>query len=83
MATLYEDPYLTCDDDGLTIRRYYFPLSGDKRVPYSAIRDARDRTMGPLTGQWRIWGMGLSPYWFIWTPTDRARFAASSWMSAP
>jgi hypothetical protein len=20
--------------------------------------------MGPLTGQWRIWGMGIAPYWY-------------------
>ena len=64
MATLYQDPCLTCDDEGLTIHRYYFPFSGDKHVPYAAIRQAWDRPMGPLTGQWRIWGMGLSPYWF-------------------
>ncbi len=64
MATLYEDPHITCDDDGLTIHNYYFPSSSDKRVPYAVIRHAQARTMGPLTGQWRIWGMGLAPYWY-------------------
>jgi hypothetical protein len=64
MAALYEDRHVTCDDDALTIHRYYFPFFGDKRVPYAAIRRAEDRTMGPLTGQWRIWGMGFPPYWF-------------------
>lgn len=68
MATLYQDPYVTCDGDGLTIHRYYFPFAGDKRVPYAAIRHAADRPMGSLTGRWRIWGMGLSPYWFHLDP---------------
>jgi hypothetical protein len=64
MPALYEDRHVTCDDSGLTIHRYYFPFMGDKRVPYEKIRHAEDRTMGPLTGQLRIWGMGLAPYWF-------------------
>jgi hypothetical protein len=64
MATLYEDRHITCDDEGITIHRYYFPFFADKRVPYAAIRGAEDRAMGPLTGRWRIWGMGLPPYWF-------------------
>ena len=64
MTTLYEDRHVTCDDDGLTIHRYYFPFGGDKRVPYDAIRRADDRDLGPLTGKWRIWGMGVPPFWF-------------------
>ena len=47
----------------MTIHRYYFPFGGDKHVPYDAIRRAEDREMGPLTGKWRIWGMGAPPYW--------------------
>ena len=61
MPTLYEDRHVTCDEGGLTIHRYYFPTGGDKRVPYAKIRRVEERTMGPLTGQWRIWGMGLPP----------------------
>jgi hypothetical protein len=59
MATLYEDRHVTCDEGGLTIHRYYFPTAGDKRVPYAKIRHVEERAMGRLTGQWRIWGMGL------------------------
>jgi hypothetical protein len=63
MTALYEDRHVTCDDEGMTIHRYYFPF-GDKRVRYDAIRHVEERSMGPLTGQLRIWGMGLAPYWF-------------------
>lgn len=64
MTTLYEDRNVTCDETGLTIHHYYFPLGGEKRVPYTEIRKVEERAMGPLTGQWRIWGMGMPPYWF-------------------
>jgi hypothetical protein len=46
MATLYEDCHVICDDDGLTIHRDYFPFLGDKRVPYSQIRRARNARWG-------------------------------------
>jgi hypothetical protein len=64
MAALYEDRHVTCDDDGLTIHRYYFPFLGDKRVAYTAIRRVEVRAMGPFTGQWRVWGMGSPSHWF-------------------
>jgi hypothetical protein len=34
---LYEDFGLRLDEDGITIRRYYFPLAGSKRIAYSEI----------------------------------------------
>jgi hypothetical protein len=64
LATLYQDRHVTCDETGMTIHRYYFPFGGDKRVPYANIRAIEERAMGPLTGQWRIWGMGAPPYYF-------------------
>jgi hypothetical protein len=48
----------------LTIHRYFFPSGGDKRVPYTKIRGVEERALGPVTGQWRIWGMGFPPYFF-------------------
>ncbi|MDC0745912.1 hypothetical protein [Polyangium mundeleinium] len=63
MTVLYEDPHVVCDDDALTIKRYYFPV-GSKRIPYSEIRRVDDTPMGWLTGKLRLWGMGPAPYWF-------------------
>lgn len=63
MSILYEDRYLVCDDEALTIKDYFFP-KGSKRIPYADIRKVSELTMTALTGQWRIWGMGLSPYWY-------------------
>lgn len=38
---LYEDAGLVLDEDGITIRRYYFLLSAPKRVAYNKIRGIR------------------------------------------
>jgi hypothetical protein len=63
MAILYEDPYLICDDDAITIHQYYFPL-GSKRIAYSSIEQMHQEPMDYFSGSLRFWGMGLAPYWF-------------------
>ena len=64
VQTVYDDGGIVCDDQALTIRRYY-PW-GAKRVPYAAIRSV-DKL--PLTGvnqvrRWRIWGSGDFLHWW-------------------
>jgi hypothetical protein len=63
MSVLYEDKRITCDDDGITVRNYYFPV-GDKRITYRDIRGFDQHHMGALTGRYRIWGAGDPRYWF-------------------
>lgn len=63
MSVLYEDEYVTCDDDAITIHQYYFPF-GSKRIPYSSIQKFEEMEMSLWDGGLRIWGMGLAPYWF-------------------
>src|SRR6476661_4765731 len=58
---LYEDSLITCDDDGLLLRHYYFPFS-DKRIEYRDIRSFDQRALGTLTGRYRIWGTGHPGY---------------------
>ncbi len=67
MSILYEDEYIVCDDDAITIHWYYFPV-GSKRLPYANIRNVREENMEFFTGAGRIWGMGLSPEWFHLDP---------------
>jgi hypothetical protein len=38
--TDYDDGRVACTDQGITIRRYYFP-AGTKRIPYEAIHEVR------------------------------------------
>lgn len=70
MAALYEDPNLTLDDDGITIRRYYFPLANSKRIAYSDIQGIKSEKMTWSSGKGRIWGAGDPRYWF---PLDARR----------
>jgi hypothetical protein len=67
---LYEDSVLLADAGGLTLRRYYFPSAGSKRIEYSAIRSVSARPMSWLTVRGRVWGTGHPGYWF---PLDTHR----------
>jgi len=68
---LYDDGGLLLDEDGLTIRRYYFPRAGPKRIPYTTIRHVVARPMGWLTGKGRGWGTADLGYWL---PLDLRRW---------
>ncbi|MFF9510658.1 hypothetical protein ACF1BU_11780 [Streptomyces sp. NPDC014724] len=64
----YDDGGILCDDQGLTIRRYY-PW-GTKRILYTSIRGVETL---PLTGvnrvrKWRIWGSGDFVHWWNLDP---------------
>jgi hypothetical protein len=61
---LYEDSSVRLDDDGITIRRYYFPLAGSKRIAYSDIRGVKSEEMTFASGGGRIWGATDPRYWF-------------------
>ncbi|WP_017306159.1 hypothetical protein [Spirulina subsalsa] len=66
MTILYEDEYIVCDDDAITIHYYYFPL-GSKRIPYREIRKVETEPMTWWAGGLRIWGGNLA-YWFHLDP---------------
>ncbi|WAC90597.1 hypothetical protein [Mycobacterium sp. Aquia_213] len=61
---LYEDSGLRLDEDGITIRRYYFPLAGPKRIAYGEIRGIKTEQMTFASGGGRIWGATDPRYWF-------------------
>lgn len=66
MTILYEDEYIICDDDALTILYYYFPF-GDKRIPYRKINQVSTQEMTWWRGKTRIWGGSLT-YWLNLDP---------------
>lgn len=66
----YDDSGLRLDENGVTIRRYYFPSLKPKRIPYANIRGVAALPMGPLTGRGRGWGTSHPGYWF---PLDLRR----------
>lgn len=44
MSIFYEDNYIVCDNDAITIHCYYFPM-GSKRIPYQKIRKFKEEKM--------------------------------------
>jgi len=64
MAMLYQDDTVVLDSDGLTIRRYYFPFGGDKRIRYGQIRGVSQRPMSLFTGRLRVWGTEGLRRWY-------------------
>jgi hypothetical protein len=67
---LYDDGLVKLDSDGLTIRRYYFPLGTSKYISYAQIKGVQQWRMGPLTGKGRLWGSGDFRHW---APLDLGR----------
>ncbi len=58
----YHDRWITCTDEGIQVRAYYFPW-GTKRIPYGSVRGMRRVAMSALRGKGRIWGTGNFKYW--------------------
>jgi hypothetical protein len=69
-TVLYDDGGLLLDEDGITIRRYYFPWAGSKRIAYGQLSHVEARPMGALSGQGRIWGTTDPRHWL---PLDLER----------
>jgi hypothetical protein len=68
--TPYDDGLIRLDEQGITLRRYYFPWAGAKKVAYGRIKAVRSRPVGLTTGAWRIWGSGDLRHWL---PLDTHR----------
>lgn len=67
---LYEDAGLRLDENGITIRRYYFPWAGTKRIAYAKIQGVKAKPVSWARGKGRIWG-ALDPRY--WLPLDPRR----------
>ena len=60
--SLYEDSWITCDDDAISVRGYYFPW-GTKKIPYRSIRSLRRVELSAARGRARVWGTSNPRYW--------------------
>ena len=69
-GVVYDDGRVVLDGEGVTLRRYYFPLGSSKRIPYRRIHGVEVRPMGWLTGKGRVWGTASPRYWL---PLDLTR----------
>jgi hypothetical protein len=71
-VALYDDGLVVLDDEGITLRRYYFPLGTPKRIPYTQVKSVEAYEMGWLTGKGRLWGTSTFRTWLPFD-ADRAR----------
>lgn len=62
-TVLYTDNVVELNEQGITLRRYYFPLALSKHIPYTAIHNIEQRPMGIWTGKGRLWGSGDLRHW--------------------
>ncbi len=62
MAVTYTDGWVTCAEDEIRVRGYYFPW-GTKRIPYARIRAVRRVRLSLVRGRGRIWGTANPRYW--------------------
>jgi hypothetical protein len=62
MSDAYDDRWISCADEGIAIRGYYFPW-GTKHIPYARIRAVQRVNLGALTGRLRVWGTANPRYW--------------------
>ncbi|HZD15814.1 MAG TPA: hypothetical protein VE196_11970 [Pseudonocardiaceae bacterium] len=62
-SVLYDDGRCLLDEDGLTLRHYYFPFGTSKRISYGQIQEFRAQSMTWLTGKGRGWGTSNPGYW--------------------
>lgn len=62
MSLLYEDKYVRITEEGVTIRRYFFPTFQSTTVPWSAIKCFQLEPVNFLKS--KGWGMGLSNVWW-------------------
>jgi hypothetical protein len=64
MTLLYKDKSILITDEDITINCYYFPFGQSKVIPWDKIRTVHTEPLTALNGKYRVWGMGVKPYWF-------------------
>ncbi|MFI0720954.1 hypothetical protein [Streptomyces sp. NPDC021224] len=73
MTATYRDTWISCTDDAIRIRGYYFPW-GTKKIRYGSLAAAKRVRLGPTTGQLRLWGTAS---WTVWASLDPGRMRKS------
>ncbi len=74
MTTAYQDRFISCGDDGLTVR-WYYPW-GSKHISYSSIRSVERVATSALAGRGRIWGTANPRYWASLDPKRPTKSSA-------
>ncbi len=67
---VYNDKLVEINNESITLKKYYFPFAGSKRIPLDKIKSIKVEKPSLFTGQARIWGTGDLMTWF---PLDVGR----------
>lgn len=68
MTALYSNRLLEITDDEVVFHGDYFPVAGNRYLPWSRIGSVSVRRSSALGGRWRIWGSGDFRTGFPWDP---------------
>ncbi|MEZ5333858.1 MAG: hypothetical protein R2741_00730 [Methanolobus sp.] len=70
---IYSDKLVEVEENGIFLKKYYFPLGTSKFVKFPDILKMEKRPATFSNGQWRIWGTGDFMTWFPldWHRPDR------------
>lgn len=66
---MYDDATIRVDAEGVTIKRYYFPLGRSKHISFDEIAGVDVQPAG-LMAKWRLWGSNNLTNWM---PLDNRR----------
>jgi hypothetical protein len=72
VVALYADRWISCDEEEITVRAYYFPW-GSKRIAYGKIRSAVVVPTASGSGKARIWGTANPTLWASLDPQRPAK----------
>lgn len=63
-SLIYSDELVDIDDNGIRLKKYYFPSAKEKFVKFSYILRIEKRQPTLINGKYRYWGTGDFRTWF-------------------
>jgi hypothetical protein len=64
MTPLYTDALVELTDEELTLKHYYYPRGGSKKIKLADIEEIVEKIPTVFDGKWRLWGTGSFRVWF-------------------
>jgi len=68
---LYQDSLVVIEEDGITLKNYYFPSMSSKKILFTDVENIKVYEPSILRGKWRIQGTGDFRTWY---PADSYRY---------
>jgi len=62
--TIYSDDLVDVFENGIRLKRYYFPFAQSKFVKFADVVGMETKPPTLMNGRWRCWGTGDLATWF-------------------